>query len=61
MMPKELEAIIEDKHKDKAWGEAAMSATLYFAIEDHSLSSFVKAVQAKDTTHVSLHFDGGSR
>lgn len=58
LMPKEFEAIMEDKQKDKGWAEATMSATLYFAIEDHILSSLVKVVQAKETTHLSLHFDG---
>ena len=58
LMPKEFEAIMEEKQKDKGWADATMSATLYFAIEDHSLSSLVKAVQAKDTNHLSLHFDG---
>ena len=48
LMPKEFEAIMEDKQKDKGWAEATMSATLYFAIEDHILSLFVKAAQAKE-------------
>ena len=58
LMPKEFEAILEEKVKDKGWAEATMASTLYFAIEDHILSSLVKAVRAKDTAHLSLHFDG---
>ena len=34
------------------------ATTLYFAIEDHILASLQKAIQAKPTTHLSLHFDG---
>jgi hypothetical protein len=58
LMPKEFDVVMEDKQKDKGWAEATMSATLYFAIEDHILTSLLKAVQAKQTTHLSLHFDG---
>ena len=58
LMPKEFEVVLENKEKDKGWAEATMSATLYFAIEDHILSTILKAVQSKKTSHLSLHFDG---
>ena len=58
LMPKEFEAIINDKQNSKGWADATMSATLYFAIEDYILSSLLKAVQTKETNHLSLHFDG---
>lgn len=58
LMPKEFEVILEDKQKDKGWAEASCSSTLYFAIEDHILASLLKAVQAKQTSHLSLHYDG---
>ena len=52
LMPKEFEAIMEEKQKDKGWADATMSATLYFAIEDHIRASFLKAFQARPTTPV---------
>ena len=58
LMPRQFEAISAEKASDKGWADATCSSTFYFALEDHILSSIVKAIRAKPTAHLSLHFDG---
>ena len=58
MMEKEFEVMREQPQRDKMWPEASCASTFYFAVEDHIATAMIKAVLAKQTQHLSLHYDG---